>query len=307
MNAFLIALMLAAAPEDIAGPPAADAQADAAPVMAPPRSGAWPRPARDTADVGPKGRWSTGIFNPTRYALTDSIELEANPLLLPVAPNLIGRFALMKSTTRLTAEAGVLVPTFGMRLMKGYFFPTWATSTDNIGWMVIPRVAVLLSGGAREHDVWTARADFAFRVPLGANSASPIESFVAPLDLLLAAPLTGYLARVGGAYDAALGNRFRLRGELNLYWSGATPHLFVNGVDVGQLSPRSPLYVTGHVGVDIAVFKHSRITLGVLWANYDQGASIVVKDAAGFADRVPVRSNNILPTIDYIWAGGFGD
>ena len=303
MNALLFVLTLATAQTGDAAS-AADVASTPAAVASP---GAWPRPARDTADVGPTGRWSTGFFNPTRYALTDGFELEANPLLIPVAPNLTGRFAILKKELRLTAETGLLVPTFGMRLMKGYFFPTWATSTENIGWMLVPRVGLLLSGTVREHDVWTVRGDFTFRIPLGPNSATPLESFSAPLDLLFAAPTTGYLARVGGAYDAALGNWFRVRGEVNVYLSGPTPHLFVGGEDKGQLSPRSPLYVTGHVGVDIATFKHSRVTVGVLWANYDQGAKAVVRDADGFADRVPVRSNNILPTLDYIWSGGFGD
>jgi len=29
----------------------------------------------------------------------------------------------------------------------------------------------------------------------------------------------------------------------------------------------------------------------------------VVKGSDGFSERVRVRSNNVLPTIDYIWAG----
>ncbi|MBL8938712.1 MAG: hypothetical protein JNM69_29395, partial [Archangium sp.] len=47
----------------------------------------------------------------------------------------------------------------------------------------------------------------------------------------------------------------------------------------------------------------SRITVGVLWANYDQGQTATVKGADGFSERVRVRSNNFLPTLDYIWAG----
>ena len=106
----------------------------------------------------------------------------------------------------------------------------------------------------------------------------------------------------------AIGRRLRLRAALNLYMSGAANQdLLVSGTNFGPLAPRDPITVTAHVGLDIAVFKHSRITLGVLWANYDQGATALGKDKDGFAERARVRSNNFLPTLDYIWAGGFGD
>ncbi len=262
-----------------------------------------PRPARDTADVGKQGDYRVGVFNPLRIAILDGVELEANPLVFFVAPNVNARFRVTGGPLRVTAEAGLSVPTFGMRLMKGFLFPTWATSKNDIGWMLIPRVGVLLSGTVLDHDVWTARTDAAFRVPLGPNSATPLNSFVAPLDILLAAPLTGVCARAGGAYDHAFGDTLRLRGEVNLYLTGDQGNLNVDGASVGPIAPVSQLIVTAHVGLDIAVFKQSRITVGVLWANYDQGQTATVKGADGFSERVRVRSNNFLPTLDYIWAG----
>ncbi len=261
------------------------------------------RPARDTADVGHAGVWSVGIFNPLRVAIADRFELQAHPLVFFVAPHLDARFAILTDGIRLTAEAGFSVPTFGMRLLKGYFFPTWKTSGDNIGWMLIPRVGLLLSGDVLKHDVWTVRADAAFRIPFGANSAAPLNSFLGPLEVLLAAPLTGFSSRVGGAYDHALGELLRLRGELNFILTGGQGDLWVGGKNVGPLGSISPLIVTAHVGLDIAVFKQSRITVGVWWGNYDQGAKQVVTQSDGFSDRVRVRSNNFLPTVDYIWAG----
>jgi hypothetical protein len=147
-----------------------------------------------------------------------------------VAPNVNARFRSHRTAAplRLTAEAeGLSVPTFGMRLMKGFFFPTWADEKNDIGWMLIPRVGVLLSGTVLEHDVWTVRTDAAFRVPLGPNSATQLNSFVAPLDILLAAPLTGVCARAGGAYDHAFGDTFRLRGEANLFITGGQGNLNV--------------------------------------------------------------------------------
>lgn len=267
---------------------------------------AQPRPARDTAEVGNKGSWSVGVFNPLRIALTDRVELQTHPLAFFVAPNVDVRFAIWKPQDeglRLTAEAGLSLPTFGMRLMKGFFFPSWTTSQNDIGWMLIPRVGLLLSGRVLTHDVWTVRADAAFRLALGPNNATPLNSFLAPLDLLLAAPLTGFVSRGGVAYDHAFGERLRLRGEVNLYVTGAQGNLVVSGANVGPVAPLSSIYVTAHVGLDIAVFKQSRITVGALWANYDQGATEVRTGADGFSERVRVRSNNFLPTIDYIWAG----
>lgn len=274
-----------------------------------------PRPARDTADVGDRGSWSVGVFNPLRIAVHDRVELEANPLVFFVAPHVNARFAILKGAKtepgdvvtarglRLTGEFGLSLPTFAMRLMKGWTFPSWSTSSDNVGWMLVPRLGLLLSGDVFTHDVWTVRADAAVRVPLGANNATPMNSFVAPLDILLAAPLTGLCARVGGAYDHAFGQRLRLRGEFNVYVTGGQGDLLVAGTDVGPLAAINPVILTAHVGLDIAVFKQSRVTVGALWANYDQGQTVVVADADGFSKRVPVRSNNFLPTIDYIWAG----
>ena len=264
-----------------------------------------PLPARATADVGPKGSYSVGVFNPFRIAVTDRLELEANPLLFFVAPHATARFGILRddAPVRLTAEGGFLVPTFGMRLLKGYLFPTFATSQNNIGWMVVPRLALLLSSGPRTGDVWTVSAEVNVRIPFQETNVGPLNSFLAPLDLLMAAPLTGYSARVGGAYDKRLTDMFRLRGELNIWLVGSGGTLRTDGRDVGPLAVTSPLYVTAHLGLDIAVGKSSRFTIGGYFANYDQGATTVIKGSDGFADRVRVRSNNFLPTIDFIWAG----
>ncbi len=273
---------------------------------------ATPRPARDTADVGNRGSYSVGIFNPLRIAFHNRFELQANPILFFIAPHLDARFAILKPPVaegelpmgvRLTAEAGLLMPTFGMRLMKGFFFPSWATSPNDIGFMLIPRVALLASGDFFTNDVLTVRVDGALRIPLGPNNATPINSFLAPLEILFAAPLTGFCGRLGGAYDHAFGERLRLRGEVNLYLTGQQGNLDVQGNNLGPVAAISPFIFTAHLGLDIAVFQYSRITVGALFANYDQGATQVVTRADGFSDRVRVRSNNILPTLDFIWAG----
>lgn len=270
---------------------------------------ATPRPARDTADVLAPGHGSVGVFNPLRIGVANRLELEAHPLVFFVAPHVTARVALYESKdtagapigVSVTAEAGVSLPTLGMRLTSGYLFPSWETSDNRVGWMLVPRVGLLLSDHVFTADVWTVRADAAFRLPLGPNSAAPLDSFLAPLEVLLAAPLTGLCTHLGGAYDKALGQRLRLRGEFNVYVTGARGHLFVGGVDMGPLEQLNPVILTAHLGLDIAVFEQGRVTVGVLWGNYDQGETKVVPDADGFSKRERVRSNNVLPTVDYIW------
>ncbi len=264
-----------------------------------------PRVARDTADVGKKGSWSVGVFAPLRFAVTDWLELSGHPLLFFVDPNVTARFGLLRETpVRLTTEVGLAVPTPLMRLTQGFLFPSWETSNNKVGWMMVPRAAVLVSGGERRKHVWTALAEFQFRVGFEQTNAGPLTSFLGPLDLAFAAPLTGYVGRLGGAADFALGELFRLRGELNVHLTGSDGRLVVNGVgDVGPLPSLSPWYFTGHLAVDLAVGKSSRLSVGVYYANYDSGASEVRKGADGLSQRFRVRSANILPTVDFIWAG----
>lgn len=272
---------------------------------------ATPRPARDTADVGNRGSYSVGVFNPLRISFHNRFELQAQPLLFFVAPHLDARFAILKPEVkegeppmgvRLTAEAGLLMPTYAMRLTKGFLFPSWETSTNDIGFMLIPRVGLLVSGDLFTYDVLTFRIDGALRIPMGPNSATPLNSFLAPLEILFAAPLTGFCGRFSAAYDHAFGDRLRLRGEVNLYVTGQQGNLNLEGANVGSVAAISPFIFTAHLGLDIAVFKYSRITVGALYANYDQGATEVVTRSDGFSERVRVRSNNILPTLDFIWA-----
>ena len=86
---------------------------------------------RLTADVAPRGGWSVGIFNPLRIAVTDSIELEAHPLLIAVSPHLGVRQKLWShpSGWRVTGAYGISVPTPALRLtppfgLGSYFTPS---------------------------------------------------------------------------------------------------------------------------------------------------------------------------------------
>jgi len=271
-----------------------------------------PRPARDTADVGPPGSWSVGVFDPLRYGLADRVELQAHPLLFFVAPHLDVRAALVKSPApagtaptgaRLAGEVGLMFPTLAMRLTKGYLFPSWSTSSNDIGYMLIPRAAVVSSVNFFTHDVLTGRLEAQARILLGPNSATPLNSFLAPLELLLAAPLTGFLGRAGFTYDHAFGEWLRLRADVDFYLTGPQGHVVVSGTDMGPRPQLSPFIFTARLGLDIAVFAQSRVVVGGYFANYDQGATALHTRADGFSERVRVRSNNILPTIDFIWSG----
>ncbi len=216
-----------------------------------------PRPARDTADVGDRNAWSFGIFNPLRYAFHDRFELQVSPLFFFVAPHIDARFAILKETkggnrypfgVRLTAEAGLLYPTLAMRLAKGFLFPAWETSQNDVGHMLVPRVGLVVSGDFFKYDVLTFRIDALLRIPMGPNSATPLNSFLAPLDILFAAPLTGFLGRLGGAYDHAFGDHLRLRGEVNVYLTGTQGNLHVDGRSVGAIAEISPWIATAHLG-----------------------------------------------------------
>lgn len=258
---------------------------------------------RETADLLAPGQWSVGVFNPLRYGLTDSVELVGHPLLyLAGSPNVVVRVGHLEGPVRVTGEYGLSLPTVGARLMKGFFFPSWETSGDNVGWMLVPRAGVVVSGDVAADGVWTARADFAFRLPLGGNDAMPFESFLAPLDLVFAPALTGWRARVGVGYDHALSARLRGHGEVNVYATGRNPDGWAQPADVDGTGV--PLYVSAHAGVDVALSEQARLTFGVIWYNYQQFATRLVTDEEGFSSFERTRSNNVLPTIDFIWTSG---
>lgn len=237
---------------------------------------ATPRPARDTAFVGVE-KASVGVFAPLTYALSDIVELRAHPLLFLIAPNIAARVNhLERHGLRITGEYGVWVPTGPLRLARGYLFPTGA----EIPWMIIPTVGAVVSGGDPLANVWTASADVAYRFRFGPTSLTPTNA-PGPLEMVLAPAVGGYRIRAGGAYDMALGDAWRVRGYGDLFvWPG------------GELSPVA--YRLG-AAADVAVGERSRFTFGAVYWNSDSGR-------ADLATGERVRSHDILPTLDFIWA-----
>lgn len=255
---------------------------------------------RETADLLSKGQWSVGVFNPLRIGLSDQVELVTHPLLdLTGSPNAVVRVAHRTGSLRITGEYGLSLPTVGARLMKGFFFPNWETSGRNVGWMLVPRAGVVVSGDAGPRGVWTARADVAARLPLGDNDAMPFESFLAPLDLVFAPALTGFRARMGAGFDQALTEKLRVKGELNVYATGGNPEGYAQPADVDGTGV--PLYVYAHAGLDVALSPRARLAFGVAWYNYQQFGRKLVTGDDGFSTYERVRSNNVLPTVDFIW------
>ncbi len=256
-------------------------------------------PARETGHPLGKNHGEVGVFNPMQWGLTEDLSIEAHPILF-----LAGDFhatVRWKHTVvmgwTLSGEYGLAVPTLGMRLTQNLgfaspFFPTWDTSDNRIGFFVVPHVGVVASSGEVTGAVITARADVTVGVPLGRNDAIPVDSVFAPLELAMAPMLTGYRLRVGGGYDHPIFDWLRVRGQMNLFFTGQHPE------DYTQLST---FYLELYAGADLRVTTNTRVTLGVKMYNWDQHATKVTVGADGFASRKHVRSTDFWPTFDFIW------
>jgi hypothetical protein len=251
---------------------------------------------RETAYVNPElWRYSIGVFNPLTLTVARNFEIQTHPLLFLVAPNAIARvphraMVFVSGQWGLTGEYGLSVPTLGMRLTQGTLFPTWEHGEGQIGWIVVPRVGLVSSRVGSTLDVLTARLDLAVGFPLTDNDAQPLDA-PAPLDLLFAPALGRYRTRLGVLYDYPLTPRFRVRGYGDVY---------VYGREAEFEFPSSLSNVTTRLGggLDIGFGSQfdKRLHLGAAWWNADQHAI----DPETFE---AVRSNDIWPTLDFIWEG----
>ena len=262
-------------------------------LLAPP-VGAETLTARETAVVARKGTYSVGVFNPLRVAVTDRFELETQPLLFLIAPNLTVRVAHVDvgDRLRITGEYGLSMPTPAMKVAQGHLFPSWAHGRQHVGWIIAPGAGLVASRGDPEGQVVTVRMDLTVGVVLSHTDTTPLDTY-APLELLFAPVTGGYRGRVGAIYDRRLAPRWRARGYGDLY-------LHASGElhDPGDWPLRSSPHVTTRLGaaVDFAPGRRmrNRLTLGVAWWNYAQHEI----DPVTFQPR---RSNDVFPTLDFIW------
>ena len=281
----LASAAIAAEPEaSPATAPAVAPAAEVAPAAAPAPSPAEvkaPLPARNTADVGKKGSYSIGVFNPLTVALVDGLELQTQPLLFFISPNVLFRVDHGKvGDLRIAGEYGVYCPTPAMKLAQGWLFPTWGKSGNQVGWFLVPSVGIVGTVGEQKGSTFTLAMDLTVGIPLTRNDTTSIVG-IAPLDDLFAPVTTGYRYRATATYDLSLLTWLRARAYLGLSLHGNNP---------------SPITMTGGGSLDFAVGKYSRFTLGFMWWNADT-------QAMDQKTHAHVRSNDVFPTIDFIWAG----
>jgi hypothetical protein len=264
-------------------------------------------PARDTARIGELGRGAVGLFGPLRWALDDDLELETHPLAFALVPNLALRQAVLRGAAApldLTLELGLALPWSAHRLapplgLRGFFSPSCAVAADEpargascrgTGTYLVPRFALVASRG--REDVTTLRLDAALGVRLEGERAEPIDAWPV-LDLLLAPVHRGHRVRLGVRHDVALLERLRVTGELSVAHVGA-----------GPAPGRSPWIFTAWLGADLGLTERLRASLGVIVYDADQQALAVETAADGFSRFVPVRSRDVLPTLDLVWVLG---
>lgn len=255
--------------------------------------------ARETAVPLGKGHGEVGIFGPLRWGLTDDLTLEVHPILF-LAGDFHGTVRVRHLQIKgwsLEGEYGLSVPTLGMRLtqhlgLASPFFPTWKKSDKRVGFFVVPHLGVLASRALLE-DTWlTLRTDLTVGIPIGRNDALPIDSVFAPLELVMAPMLTGYRFRIGGGIDHPVVAWLRVRGQVDLFWTGKHPEGYA------QLST---FFFKAYAGADLRLSKRMRLTLGLTLYNWDQHATKVVVDADGIATREHVRSTDVWPSLDLLW------
>jgi hypothetical protein len=244
-----------------------------------------PLRARDTADVGMKGDWSIGIFDPLKIAVHDGIELKGPSLLFLIEPNLTVRVAHFDLFGfRFAGEYGVSTPSPLMNLLQGYVTPTYAKGGGKVGWFLVPSVGLVATRGNRASRTLTFSADVAVGIPLTRDTTTAPNG-VAPYDDLLS-PIYGRVrVRLQASYDAGLCLDW-LRGRI---WTAVSLH------GTTYDSP-SPIAINAGLNFDVAVGKQSRVTLGVMWWNADT-------QEMDMKTHAHVRSNDFFPTIDFIWAG----
>lgn len=241
------------------------------------------------AELLSPGSFAVGLFSPVRVGLHERVELRAQlASWAMLSPDVSMRVRhLHGDAVRLSSHFGLWLPTPAMRLLKGTLFPSFETSSQNVGWFLVPSAGVALSTGRRS--VFSARADLAVGLlPTGNNDARPMDTY-APIELVFAPALNRFRASLHLSYDHAVLDWLRLRADFSLQGIG-TPN-----------PPRSPIYVSAGGAADLALGKRWRLSLGFAWYNYDNRAQVLERDATLGYRRVNVRSNDVYPTLDLVF------
>ncbi len=266
---------------------------------------------RETADVLPKGHVAFGVFNPVRVGLPH-VELEVHPLVALVAPHVDARFWLHEDkrpgALRVSGVVGLGVPTGGWRLSKPFGLsgdlvpsclvakhePSLATWCDRPGWAVVPKVGLWMSKGTfvrdgAERGVLTLRGEFAKGFTVSGKEVRPLDAW-APVTVQFAPSLGQWRTEVRAAYDHAVLDGLRVRGELGAHWIGRPKD-----------DPLSPLFLSAYAGIDVRTTEHSRVTLGAMAWNADKHRRVVETGADGYAVVSFPRSFEVWPTVDVLW------
>jgi hypothetical protein len=244
-----------------------------------PASGQQALTPRDSSLGETPGSWSVGVFEPLRYAVSERVSVSTHPLLFFVAPNAGVRVGLgtLRGLT-LAADAGASVPTLALRLAQGHLLPSWERSGGKVGLLLVPRAGLRASHGVGEAGLLTLAAEVAAGLALTPSDTGSLGA-PAAVELLLAPAMGGVRTRAGALYEWALRPRLRLRGYADGY------HYATGG---------SPWSVRAGLELDVGVGAHGRLALGAQWWNSDQHAYDFVRGEHH-------RSNDFLPTVDFIW------
>lgn len=239
--------------------------------------------------------FSIGVLDPLRIAVRSDLELSVHPILfLPVSPNAGLRVAWVRRRHFvLTGEYGLSMSTGLLRVSKGFLFPSWKTSDNDIGWVLVPDVGVAATWtfcNTLAPNALTARIDTAIGVPLGRNDATPLDTY-APLELALAPVTSGLRSHAGLQYDWALWHAVHARFGADVFYVGAV---------TDQAPPKSPFTLDARLALDIYPSQAVRLSFGVIAYDYDQRRSEVQRGADGRALRVDVRSRELWPTFDLV-------
>ncbi len=259
-------------------------------------------PPLDSAATLPRGVLTVGVFGPLRWGLRDDVELEIHPLVSLLAPSPTVRVRYVKTPRiTLTGEYGASYPSLLLGLTRGFLFPSGdrepcGPACGNSG---LPHHLVLEAGGVASLDLGAAgvtslRTTLRGGIQLTDGALPPLDSLLAPLEVLLAPVTRGWHLRLAGTWDGPLGRHLRARTTFAVHTMGAPPAGF---------AATSPWVLSWHAALDLAPGdRGSRLTAGFMLWNWDTHATELVSRPDGTSIRRRVRSNDLLPTLDYVHA-----